>query len=397
MADNTTDKILLSPANNIPGIVVPCLFSGLLQGDVEAVVSVSGCKDKNTTVSIASKKVPDGLIDLAISATGETSKIALQFEETTEDPKQNPRTRRQTGVGFSGTEGASELRTTRESEVKLTWTTTNEMEVIFADGTTDQIHLIAVTDLLGEETPCLYAGSLDNDQDSEVTVIGCRDDEEVVVEIASNKEAGGVLDLIISSDGHTYEVTHGNWGTGNDDWSNDALEADPELPLDDGISALPASRDGPLPKSVTLEIYLRYDNSLLAQFSNSATQVKQWLSKVVELAKPKLALLDVKILLKVVGRVDHYNKNIRASDADIRHIAATENKGQKGPISYFSAGTKDSLCSTPVHVPRQRSWDCVGWGCLPHSIRDADQHQRACSLAGNLSSQSVLPHIFLEF
>ena len=232
MADNTTDKILLSPANNIPGIVVPCLFSGHLQGDVEAVVSVSGCKDKNTTVSIASKKVPDGLIDLAISATGETSKIALQFEETTEDPKQNPRTRRH-------------------------------------------------------------------------------------------------------------------------DWSNDALEADPELPLDDGISALPASRDGPLPKSVTLEIYLRYDNSLLAVFSDSATQVKQWLSKVVELAKPKLALLDVKILLKVAGRVDHYNKNIRASEADLHNIQdELWNKEQKGPISYFSAGTKDSLCSTPVHVPQ---------------------------------------------
>ena len=115
MADNTTDKILLSPANNIPGIVVPCLFSGLLQSDVEAVVSVSGCKDKNTTVSIASKKVPDGLIDLAISATGETSKIVLQFEETTEDSKQNPRTRRQTGVGLSGTEEAAELRTRTES------------------------------------------------------------------------------------------------------------------------------------------------------------------------------------------------------------------------------------------------------------------------------------------
>jgi len=336
LPDNTTAKIPLTPANNIPGIVVPCLFSGLLQSDAEAVVSVSGCKDKETTVSIASKKVPDGMIDLVISASGETSKIALQFQRTTEDPKHNPRIRRQTGE-------AVDLRMTHESDVKLTWTKANEMEVIFADGTTDEIHLIAVTNLLGEETPCLYAGSLDNDQDSEVTVIGCQGDEEVVVEIASNREAGGVLDLIISSDGKTYEVTHGNWNWENQweigiDGSGDALVADPEPPLDDGISALPASRDGPLPRSVTLEIYLRYDKSLLGRFSNSATQVKQWLSKVVELAKPKLALLDVKVHLKVVGSVDFYNKDIRASDAWIRYITSTENKGQKGPISYFSAG-----------------------------------------------------------
>ena len=82
LADNTTDKILLTPANNIPGVVVPCVFSGVLQSDVEAVVSVSGCRDKDTTVSIASKKVPDGLIDLAISSTGKTFKIVLQFEGT---------------------------------------------------------------------------------------------------------------------------------------------------------------------------------------------------------------------------------------------------------------------------------------------------------------------------
>jgi len=338
LADNSTDKIFLSPANNIPGLVVPCLFSGTLQDDEEAVVSVSGCRGKDTTVSIASKKVPDGLIDLVISAAGETSKIALQFQRTTtEDPKNNRRTRRQSGE-------AVDLRTTQESEVKLTWTTTNEMEVVFADGTTDQIHLIPVTNLLGEETPCLYAGSLDNDQDSEVTVIGCQGDQEVLVEIASTREAGGVLDLVISNDGNTYEVTHGNWNLENQweigiDGSGDALVADPEPPLDDGISAqLPASRDGPLPRSVTLEIYLRYDNSLLGQFSNSATQVKQWLSKVVELAKPKLALLDVKVHLKVVGSVDYYSKDIRASDAWIRYITSTENKGQKGPISYFSAG-----------------------------------------------------------
>ena len=48
-ADNTTDKIFLSLANNIPGLVVPCVFSGSLGRDLEAVVSVTGCKDTNVT------------------------------------------------------------------------------------------------------------------------------------------------------------------------------------------------------------------------------------------------------------------------------------------------------------------------------------------------------------
>ena len=84
-ADNTTDKIFLSPANNIPGLVVPCVFSGTLGRDLESVVSVTGCKDSNVTVSIASRKLLGGLIDLALSADGETSKIVVHLEGAEED------------------------------------------------------------------------------------------------------------------------------------------------------------------------------------------------------------------------------------------------------------------------------------------------------------------------
>ena len=84
-ADNTTDKIFLSPANNIPGLIVPCVFSGALGRDLESVVSVTGCKDSNVLVSIASEKLLGGLIDLALSADGETSKIVSHFERAEED------------------------------------------------------------------------------------------------------------------------------------------------------------------------------------------------------------------------------------------------------------------------------------------------------------------------
>ena len=69
-------------------------------------------------------------------------------------------------------------------------------------------------------------------------------------------------------------------------------------------------------------------------FGNNHTEVKLWLSKVVELAKPKMSLLDLRVHLRI-GTVEHYNKNISVSGSWIEKIRATENKGIKGPISYF--------------------------------------------------------------
>ena len=428
-ADNTTDKIFLSPANNIPGLIVPCVFSGSLGRDLESVVSVTGCKDSNVTVSIASNKLPGDLIDLALSADGETSEIVSHFERADEDPTipesqddeipeeeqeqellkipanpepelpkmpqpQIPRTARQLNAPV-------DLRMTSETEVKLAWTSAREIDVVFADGTQDKIHLMPVTNLNGEETPCLFAGSLDKDQDSEVTILGCQGDDEVLVEIASEMEAGGVLDLILTKDGNTYEVTHGDWNA-EGQWNEGeegSLIAGPDDPSpDDNIAAqIPAEFSGSLPRSVTLEISLKYDNSLLGKFSNDHTRVKHWLSRVVELAKPKMALLNVKVHLKVVGQVRHYRNSIRASDYWIRRITSTnEDKGNKGPISYFSAGELFLIFLFLPFGIRQRCWDRLGWISVPHSVWEADQHQRARLVGSTLLSLSLSFYIFFQ-
>ena len=90
---------------------------------------------------------------------------------------------------------------------------------------------------------------------------------------------------------------------------------------------------------MTLEISLVYDNSLLAEFDNNPTRVKQWLGLVVERAKPLMLLLDMRVHLKVVA-IEHFNKNIRATSEWINKMSKTENKGKKGVISYFSAGNR---------------------------------------------------------
>ena len=182
------------------------------------------------------------------------------------------------------------------------------------------------------------------DPEAVVSVTGCKNNnEEVVVEIAS-KRAGGVLDLIISTDGNTYKVKYGKRNTENE-WNEggDELLSGPDEPSSspkDGVSALRTSFNGPLPRSVNLEISLKYDNNILRKFGNDHIRVKTWLSKVVELAKPKMSLLDVKVHLKVVGKVQHYQESIRrATDSSIRRISASKiDKGEKGPISYFTTG-----------------------------------------------------------
>ena len=123
--------------------------------------------------------------------------------------------------------------------MKLNWTKELEIEVTFANGTKEKIHLKAVADLNGEEIPCLYTGSLDHDaEDSAVTVDGCQGDPQVfllmlkrkgtrlqsyimvfmlmimimnmgsflqvIVEIASWKEVGGLLVLVIQG-GQTFQ------------------------------------------------------------------------------------------------------------------------------------------------------------------------------------------------
>ena len=83
-------------------------------------------------------------------------------------------------------------------------------------------------------------------------------------------------------------------------------------PQKDNVAAFIAPFIGALPKAVTLEISMKYDNSLLADFGNNHEEVKQYLSGVAEIAKQKFTLIDVSVHLKVVG-MTHYAKSIRAS------------------------------------------------------------------------------------
>ena len=66
-ADNSTDRILLSPSSNIPGQATSCLLSGNLKNDPKSTVAVSGCSySLQMSMTISSSILPEGLLDLVI-------------------------------------------------------------------------------------------------------------------------------------------------------------------------------------------------------------------------------------------------------------------------------------------------------------------------------------------
>ena len=92
-------------------------------------------KDEEAEVSIASKKIPGGLLDLILSPTGETSKVTFRFPKRRHVEKRSHRARRSA------------------SSATLTWTKALEMEIVFDNGQRDKIRLQEVSNIPGEVRP----------------------------------------------------------------------------------------------------------------------------------------------------------------------------------------------------------------------------------------------------
>jgi len=223
---------------------------------------------------------------------------------------------------------------TKESKVKLTWTKALEIEVTFANGTEEKIHLKAVSNMEGGEIPCLYTGSLDHDSDdSEVTVDGCKGDPQVLVEIASRKEVGGLLVLVIENE-ETYQLQPEKTHWNRNDTHKMQSKGTQNLNFE---ASLPATRRSRLPREVTLKTWLVSDESLLSKFDHDKGRVRNHLLRLAQMAKPILRLLDVKVNLEVRG-VEHYRSSIDTSENSLKRIRNNfRGMNIKGPVSFFTA------------------------------------------------------------
>jgi len=209
--------------------------------------------------------------------------------------------------------------------LSLHWITDTTMEIQFPDTSTSTISLSPPTDPIDPDTPCLYIGRLDTEEDSQVVVVGCKDSQEdTQVIIKNNKIRGGLVSLVLR-DGVTHilsleDLVNG----GNKREKRDAGKIDDDvlIPPESEMQSDIKRFTGPLPKAVILETDMYYDNTLLKKFNNNHKSVRQWLSKIFENTKLMMLNTDLVISVHLMKRnVYHLNDSINAQPKHLHRLA----------------------------------------------------------------------------
>jgi len=211
----------------------------------------------------------------------------------------------------------------------LTWRKALEMEITFANGTKEKIHLRGVSSLAGGEVPCLYTGFLGHDSDdSLVTVVGCKGDPQVLVQIASRKEGEGLLVLVIEHE-KTFrlqpEIIQRN--------KNNSFKIHPKNSRRNNFDNFFRASRG-LPREVTLKTWLVSDKSLRKAFRHKKAKVNEYLDQVFELTKGLMFKLDVKVKLERRG-VEHLSWQHNTNELN-KIRKKLKGKNITGPISFFT-------------------------------------------------------------
>jgi len=243
------------------------------------------------------------------------------------------------------------------------------MEIKIGINQTDILFLTPTSNIPDMETPCLFSGQLLRDPRSVVAVSGCLGDEETSLSIASTLLPGGIVDISLVG-GVAFQVT-ADEAIDVEDYvvppqgirkreveessprprpkftsrsrdrsrSDDYEEYDYEV---DDFAIPPPTRDragareffGSLPQRVLLETDIKYDNSLLGHFDGSDTKTKEWISRVVELSKPRMShkSLAMPIFLKT-GKIDHMDRSLKAGEQGLFFLTSTDSP--RSMTSYF--------------------------------------------------------------
>ena len=165
-----------------------------------------------------------------------------------------------------------------------------------------------------------------------MTVSGCKESAETTLSIASTVVPNGLVDLLLV-DGTTTVIEEESHHKATDRLTNsrnDALK-----PPSWVLHSTSAQFTGPLPQRVLIETTFWYDQSLLRKFGGSSSRTMTWLSRVVELAKPRLAepSLNVKMDLKIES-VKQSPLTLKADTTNIEKIAVM-NANPNYINSYF--------------------------------------------------------------
>ena len=186
----------------------------------------------------------------------------------------------------STSEGPDEEPSLESTDLQLFWLDDLTMSLHLSDTTELTILLSLTSNIPGEPTPCLFSGTVEQDIRSVVAVTGCKESPETDVTIASRLVPNGLVDLVILNRS-TYSIKEDS--SSRISRQLEVRDEDMVIPPASAHSAVhQMAADSPMPGQVVLETYLRYDNTLLGKFGGSHTSTKQWLSRVVEMARPRL-------------------------------------------------------------------------------------------------------------
>merc|ERR1712106_608886 len=265
------------------------------------------------------------------------------------------------------------------SEVKVSWLTKLSMEIEIGRNQTDTILLTPASNIPGMATPCLFSGQLLRDPRSVVAVSGCLGDEVTSLSIASTLLPGGIVDISLV-DGVAYQVTadeaidvedyvvppqgrrkreveessprpRSRTRSRTRDRSRSDDYEDYDYEVDDFVIP-PQTRhrvgarvfSGSLPKNVVLETDIKYDNSLLLHFENSHPKTKEWISRVVELSKPRMSHISLAMPITLKTRkIDHTDRSLKASKKDYVDLVIYDS-----PSSLTSYFCEDILVETKL-------------------------------------------------
>merc|ERR1719319_1346151 len=161
-------------------------------------------------------------------------------------------------------------------------------------------------------------------------------------EPARSKRASGYedgYDGYDGFDGYGYDEKSEDYYYTYEDGQDDVLEAlyDP--------NRIAGDFDGPLPSSIEVEVAVRYDLTLLAYFKGNKTLTKNWLTNVLNLAKPRLAHPSLKVQINL--KLDSIDSEDRYIDASIlsQELAILEETRKRESLvfTYFGLALGSGL------------------------------------------------------
>jgi len=266
----------------------------------------------------------------------------------------------------------SEFPELQKSNIKAVWNDANTMLLTYSEGSAETIQLQPISNIPGETTPCLFSGLSNKDIEAVIAVSGCHNSSSSTISIASNHAPDGHIDLLID-EGETFEVLA-------DPKDIDSTSYPPSNNNNVDNPILAETRPGIVqPSKVILKTQIWYDKSLLNHYGGSHQKTKDVLSKVIAHTNTYLShkSLKTKVVLKVSGKYEFLNEDIKATTSDLVKLSNNWNKIRM-LYSYFVRGDEDEGQGVAFLRSACSRWMALNINELAWKMKNAELNLARC-------------------